>query len=846
MQVELRAGRDALETLWRQGLSGQTLLERHTQLIDSFLEKLFLDQKEAGADMALVALGGYGRQELFPYSDIDLMLIYAPRAANRMDAMAEKIFYPLWDAGLEVGHAVRTVKDCLVDAEKDFFFQVALLDARFLAGSEDLFDSLLKKFKKKFIEGRRSKFLHEMKEHRDERHRRFGIHGYLLEPHIKESRGGFRDIQAILWTGQVVFGFKGLDDMEDSGLLSRLERKDFEAAWNQLIRIRNRLHYISGRKNDQLFFEHQEDMAEAFDYRNSNGILGVEHFMRDLYGHLQTVAITSDLFFDHFDEVIGKTRWFRKYQELEPGIEIRDERLHFLDERQIEERPILLMRIFVQMAKTGFPLHFRTRKIVSRHIHLIDKKMRHSRRMAKGFIELLLKAKNPLEILSTILETGFLCAYIPEFSAVQSLAQHDVYHVSTVDRHLLQSVVELHHLISEDREKFTSLSSPHILFLAALLHDIGKGQGQDHSEYGAELVTKIGKRLGLPGPEVSCLAFLVRYHLFLTDTAMRRDIEDETFIMRCARLIEDPDRLTMLYLLSISDAKATGPTVWTEWKSALLLELFLKISHLLDRSDLTDPDRVQNVNWMRSKLLDLLDHEQVKVVDFLPEDYLLSFTPENIVNHIALKKELAGRNGVVRTESRDGYWSVLIVARDRTGLLAKICGTLALHNLSVLNAQIFTWSDGTVVDLIDVSPWAEMAYEDQNWQALANDLNLALGGRLGLEHRLMKKSFPRQKNKKIGIKPASMVEIDNVSSEFFTIIEVYVDDRPKLLYDITHILADFNLAIFRAKIASKADQLVDVFYVQDDQGGKIIDTTLQEELRQSLLFAADRDGGGLS
>jgi len=841
VKTELRAGRDALEALWRQGLSGQVLLERHTQLVDSFLIQNFLDQNELGEDMTLVALGGYGRKELFPYSDIDLMLIYAPRAAKHLDTMTEKVFYPLWDAGLEVGHAVRTVRDCIVDAGRDFFFQVALLDARFLAGSEKLFDTLIKKFKKKFVEGRRSKFINEMKEHRIERHRRFGMHGYLLEPHIKESRGGFRDIQAILWTGQVVFGFKDFADMEEAGLFNRQEREDFEAARNQLTRIRNRLHYISGRKNDQLFFEHQEDMAEAFDFKKNKGLLGVEQFMGDLYNHLQTIAVTSDLFFDHLDEVIGKSWRKKKYQELEPGIEVRDGRLHFVDDNELKARPLLIMRIFVHMAKTGFPLHFRTRKIINENIAVIDDKQRQSRRMAKGFIDILMEAKNPAEVLSAFLETGVLVAYIPEFTTVQSLAQHDVYHISTVDRHLLQTVTELHGLMSEEGERFTSISSPHVLFLAAIFHDIGKGQGKDHSQYGAELVEGIGKRLGLSDSEISCLTFLVRYHLFLTDTAMRRDLEDETFILRCARLIEDPDRLTMLYLLSIADARATGPTVWTEWKKALLLELFLKISHLLERSDLINPDRIQNVNWMRSKLLNLLNDEKAKWVDVIPEDYLLSFTPEKIVEHIQLRDELSGQNCVVRTEAKNGHWSLLIMARDRTGLLAKICGTMSLHNLSVLNAQVFTWTDGTAVDVIDVSPWAEMQYEDQNWQALASDLNLALGNRLGLDHRLMKKSFPRQKRKKIGIKPASMVKIDNSSSDFYTIIEVFVEDRPKLLYDITHTLADFNLAIYRAKIATKADQLVDVFYVQDDLGGKIMDATLQEELRKSLLFAADRE-----
>ncbi len=840
MQGELRAGRESLENLWREGLTGQTLLHRHTQLVDDYLAKCFATTQGAGEEMALVALGGYGRRELYPYSDIDLMLLYEGVDEKRLNQVTEGVFYPLWDAGLEVGHAVRTVDASMHDAGQDFFFQVALLDARLIAGSSKLFQALRDSFQRQYVAGRRLEFYQELQSHRERRHQKFGKHVYLLEPHIKESLGGLRDIQAMLWTAQVVFGLRDLTDMEEAGLLTRQERKDFQAAWNELIRIRNRLHYISGRKNDQLYFEYQEEMAKAFTYRSEGGQLGVERFMGAVHGHMQRVAMTTELFFEHVDEVLGPARAGDLNRQLEPGIEVREAHLHFASLDLLAEKPFLLMRVFWHMAKSGLPVHHRTRKAITDHLHLIDDHMRQSRRTAKAFLEILVEAKEPQAVLVAMLETGLLVAYLPEFGKVYSLAQHDVYHVYTVDRHLLQAVVELHGLRHDEPGRFAPLADPRLLFLATLLHDVGKGQGKDHAEHGAMIAATIGKRLGLGAAGIESLVFLIRHHLFLSNTAMRRDLEDQALIRRCVSIIGDADRLNMLYLLTLADAKATGPTLWNEWKGALLLDLFLKIANLLDRSDLAGPDRAQGVAWLRQQLREIVGPAQEKRIAVLPDEYLMSFTPETVAHHLAVQEGLRGRFALLETEKRNGYWSLLIMAHDRTGLLARICGTLALHNLNVLHAQIFTWADGTAVDVLDVRPLVEMSFDDQDWQALDRDINLALGNQLGLDHRLGEKRFPRPGTRGMGLRPASRVVIDNQTSDAFTVIEVYADDRPRLLYDITKTLADFNLSISWAKIGTKMDQLVDVFYVQDVAGQKIEDADLRREITNALLHVAGK------
>ncbi|MEK6201664.1 MAG: HD domain-containing protein, partial [Desulfobulbaceae bacterium] len=545
--THLRAQRAALEKLWQQGLSGQALLAEQSRLVDAFICHHF---QGVGSDLtssvALVALGGYGRQELFPYSDIDLMILYQKEQEDEIKHVAETILYPLWDTGLEVGHGVRTVEESIEHAGHDFFFQVAMLDARFLTGAQVLFDDLLAQYRLRFIEGSRDEFVRSMKAFRAARRERFGSHSYLLEPHIKEGKGGMRDIQAMLWTAKVVFGLDGLRDIVEAGILLKEEQEVFEASWNELVKIRNRLHYISGRKNDQLYFEHQEELAREFGYKTGTGKLGVERFMREMHGHLQTIAVITDLFFDHVDEVLGiaaKGERPKSDRTLEKGIELRNNRIHLVvSAKELAARPYLLMRLFLVSARTGAPVHHRTRKIVSAHLDLVDDKMRVSPRMSRPFFEILLHPSDPLPVLEVMLETGLLTAYIPEFARISTLAQHDIYHIYTVDRHLLQAVSELRMIVEKDASVYLLVASPHILFLAALLHDIGKGAGGNHSLIGAEMVGAVGVRLGLDPAECTCLSFLIRYHLFMPENALRRDLNDEAFIRRCAETIGDSDR----------------------------------------------------------------------------------------------------------------------------------------------------------------------------------------------------------------------------------------------------------------------------------------------------------------
>jgi [protein-PII] uridylyltransferase len=843
MREEIRASREALQRLWEGGLSGRPLLLRHTEIIDLHLAACFTGLGPLGEGLALVALGGYGRRELFPYSDIDLLLLHRPGLKpGQIRQAAETILYPLWDSGLEVGHSVRTPAACLADCHRDFHLQVALLDARLLTGNRLLFEELRSKFRRKFVEGRRRDFLEKMAASRDLRHQRFGLHSYQLEPNIKEGRGGFRDYQSMVWTAQVIFGLVSTSAMAEAGLLTAEEHRRLEDSFEYLVKVRNRLHYACARKNDQLFYEHQEGIANDLGYGNSPGRLGVEAFMQELYGSMHNIGVATDIFFEHTGEIVDRGQARTEGHRLDDDLEIRHGRLSLIAPEKLRRHPQLLMKIFTEAAARTLPIHHRTRQAIANNLDLIDDKFRQSRQLSRDFRKIFTSGAPPLDSLTTMLGTGFLPAYLPEFQPLRALAQHDLYHVYTVDRHLLQTVAVIRELAGELPEIFARLPNPELLYLAGLFHDIGKGGGRDHAASGAAIARRVGARLGLAETALADLEFLVGRHLFISHMAQRRDLEDEGLIEHCIEVIGSRHRLDLLYLLSIADARATGPAAWSDWKKALFQELYLKTRHALEHVSAAGRDLSQASQWMREQVAKLLGKSEQGLAGDLnvTDDYLTNFTPAEIAEHLRLRAELGNRRILAVPRDLGDHWSILFISRDRTGLLARICGTLALHNLNVLRAKIHTWPDGTVVDLIEVAPAYDTDFPSQDWNQLDRDLNLALANRLGLAHRLANKNRP-------GFAPRAgrrhrhhqtQVKIDNVSSDSSTIIEIFADDQPALLYNITRTMTDFGLNIARALISTRREQLVDVFYVRNAAGGKILDPDDLEEIRQALNFAA--------
>ncbi|MGL1932806.1 MAG: [protein-PII] uridylyltransferase [Desulfotalea sp.] len=858
MKDRFQQDRQELDALLGEEGKAEVYLQAQSKLVDDLIVSSF-EKTGLGVDIkgfAIIALGGYGRSELYPQSDVDLMVLYHPQQKKNVQVVADGILYPLWDVGLDVGHGVRTVKESINHAREEYVFSVSLLDSRLICGDADLYVELMAKYRKKFIEGNRKNFVEEMKTRRQERRDRFGVHSYLLEPQIKEGRGGMRDVQSMFWTAKVIFGLLGLDGIESAGLLLPEERESFQESYDHLILLRLQLHRLSGRKNDQLYFEQQEEIAEAMGYVSVGGGLPVESFMRDLYSHLQSIALVADLFFEHLDESLGlvKTPVNVPDKLLEKGIEIRKGKISLIaTPEQLKAKPYILVRVLLAMARSGLSLHYRTQKMIAQNLHLITDKVRKSPRMAKPIIAILLEAKHVAGVLEVMLETGLLPVCIPEFSKIDSLAQHDLYHVFTVDRHSVQAVHELRLAVDEWPIVFDQVGSPAVLYFATLLHDIGKGSGRDHSEEGAELVELVGERFGFSSSDVADLIFLVKYHLFIPENALRRDLSDGAFIQRCADTIGSVSRLAMLYLLSVADSRATGPSAWSEWKASLVYEMYLKVFTVLENMSATQGvgellEQVsQGVDWMREQISESLLGAGLDFdLEILPADYLLSFGLEDMLSHVNLYLEnyrLLRQKSFIRVYQNEngGEWQLLFMSKDRPGVLAKVCGVLALHNLAVAKAQIFTWEDGTVVDVVTVRPLDDIEFGDKDWDSLSVDFDLSFSHRLDLGRKLYQKwsnSYGRKVELGGNIEPR--VVLDNESSDVYTVIEVYANDRLHLLYSVAQTLSDLGINIYRAYIATEVEQLIDVFYVLGSDGTKIESSSQQEKIVSKLLHCASK------
>ncbi|MEW6326942.1 MAG: [protein-PII] uridylyltransferase [Thermodesulfobacteriota bacterium] len=794
--------------------------------------------------ISLVPIGGYGRNELALHSDIDLMILCARRSDPVAEFVSEEIFYPLWDAGLEIGHSVRTITDCLDIAEKNFYTQTSFLDARCLAGNRELFKKFKKDFAEKSIEGQRKKFLENILLENQKRYQRYGEAAFLLEPNIKEGKGSLRDHHSMLWTAKALFNLSTLEEMVNAALLSPNDRTSLEQSLDFLWQIRNQLHILSDRKNDQLYFEYQEDMTRMPGFAAKAGFLEVEGLMRDFYLHASNIEYISSLFFDRILHTL-KIKPHAKTAALPDRILEKDVSIYRGEIRidrpeALIKKPYLLLKIFEYAARYGTEIHPRTGQFIRDNLYLVNDSFRSSRQTSRSMFNLMKLGSSAFKQLEVMLQTGLLALYIPEFENIRCQVQHDAYHIYTVDKHSLLTFLELSLTREEDKYPFAEIDKPEYLFLTALLHDIGKGIGHNHAEKGADLIPMIAGRMGLKEDVIRDMVFLVRHHLLLVEVATRRDLEDEKIIVECAQKIQDIKRLNMLYLLTIADARATGPRAWTAWKAALLDELYLKIKHILQQGELATPQTTARIQKALAQVkdgltLDLKNPALLRHVENMPGDYLLIVKPHQIIKHIQLARELIDKKFALFVEARNSFWELTVLARDKPGLFAQISGVLALNDLDVLGTQIFTWGDGIAVDIFQVRELIEESVNDLKWKKVAEDLEKTLSGRLSFDHRLAEKTTPLPlQTKKHG--RSSKVVIDNGISDFYTVIEVYTNDRPGLLYSLAKTLFDMGLDIRSAKISTMVDQVVDVFYVRDFYGQKIYHAEQCEEIKKALLF----------
>lgn len=847
----------------RQGAGGGEIVSSYTTMMDHLIRHLFevasgdfvRRYPSLNARCTLVAQGGYGRMEMNPHSDIDLLFLHAWKPTAYVESVAEKVLYTLWDGGLQVGHATRSISESIKLAGKDMKVRASLIDARYLCGDLALYGEFEKAVEEHLLKKSRDRFIREKLAENRLRRERYGGSVYLLKPDIKESEGGLRDIHTALWIAKIKHHVKELDELVHHGILQPGDLSELREARDFLWRVRNELHFSAGKHQDQLTFEEQERVARALGFKDEGALKGVEAFMRAYYLRASQVSRIATLIIhraaDSIDPSPPKGR--SAGREIRDGVRVFRGTLWISKPDIPVQDPENLITIFVDAQRHGAELSHETRELIRGHLGLIDDRFRRCAAIGALFFQILKWKERVYETLSEMHRCGVLGTLIPEFGRLLCMVLHDLYHIYTVDQHSLRLVMELERLRGgEFRDNLPLLTQlarevekTEVLYLGLLFHDIGKGYGSGHSERGARMARQIARRFRLNADDTAQLVFLVRYHLLFAHTAFRRDLEDDKTFVDFSRTMGTIGNLKMLYLLTYADLRAVGPEVWNNWKASLLEELYLKTLELLEsqeKGELAREDRRSRTRRIKARLRRRLARrfppERVRAFfDLMPERYFLTTPEDEVPSHFELMEKFAGQAylSILRHFPEREFSEVVICAKDRPGLFARITGVFAALGLDILSARITTRKDGIILDVFRISHAGkrEAVMDQRKWSRVDATLEEILSGSMDVACLVDETRRPSL-FRKAPPKVPTVIQIDNEASDDFTVVEVYTQDRIGVLFSITYGLHLLGLSIYLAKISTNVDQVADVFYVTDDRGQKVRDKQRLEHIRLSL------------
>lgn len=860
LRQHLDLGLGSLRARHAEGASGQESVQAHAALIDALLRRLFAlaasDGRREGlvpTPTVLVALGGYGRGELHPSSDIDVMVIYDGEMSPFVQRITQEVLYTLWDLGLQVGHSCRSLPDCLAIARTDFPSRTSMQEARYVAGDRRLFGRFRRVLRENIFRRDFAGFLETALAERDQRYRKFGASPYVGEPNVKESAGGLRDIHTALWLASAKFGARTLRELRDKALITDREARLADEALTFLWRVRNELHFVSGHKNDVLSRDVQPEIAGNLGYVDRGEALGVEQFMRDYYLHARVVHRVARRLIARCQEQLS--RWGAvqrrvRQEALADGLLFFDGQLHLAepDGRAFREDPIRLVKVFWHAHRLGCQLSIDLERAIEDCLDLVDERFQRS---PEGRDLLLAICRNWGRVAQTLREMhelGVLGRYLPEWGALTCLVQYDAYHKFSADQHSLLAVETLESLapgLSAEAEAITrvvtEVAKPELLVLGMLLHDIGKARGHGHAAKGVPLIKALVARLGLEAADAAALVFLVEHHLLMSHVAQRRDIDDPKTVEQLAAVAREPEWLHMLYLLTYADMKAVGPGVLTSWRAAILWELYSRALLRLagGRPEPPAPEVVADRVW--AELGGEGTREDVAAhLGRMSERYLATTSPQRMAAHLRLIQRLPGER--VATELFHhpdlGFSDLVVVTGDLPGLFALIAGTLAANGINILSAQIHTRADGIALDTFQVNdPIGEAIVEEPRWQRVLEDLRAVVRGEQPAEALLARRRAPGREAE--AVPGPAKVAVDNQLSDTHTVVEVKCPDRVGLLYLITRTLSREGLDIGSARIATEIDQAFDTFYVTDRDGRKVEDPAAIDRIRESLEQALE-------
>ena len=816
--------------------------------------------------LLLMAVGGYGRGEMARHSDVDIAFVTPWKPTGWTEQVIEALLYLLWDLGLKVGHSSRSVDDMIRMAASDHTVRTATLESRYIWGDEALFDETQARFWGEVVAGNADAFVTEKLEERNARHKRMGDSRYVVEPNVKEGKGGLRDLHTLFWIGKYAYRVRSLPELVERGLLSPDELRQFQRAERFLWAVRCHLHCIAGRAEDRLTFDYQREIAERMHYADRPGKSPVERFMQHYFLHAKTVGDLTGVFLAQLDEKFAKAGHRfglpvlrRRPRKLE-GFALERGRLALPSESFFAEDPVRLIQMFALADQHNLEVHPLAMRAASRDAKLIDAAVRADPRANTLFLEVLTSPRDPETVLRWMNEAGIFGRFVPDFGRVVAQMQFDMYHHYTVDEHTIRAVGLLARIERgelKDEHPLSSaiikrIASRRVLYVAVLLHDIAKGRGGDHSVLGAEVARALCPRFGLDDAETETVAWLVRWHLLMSATAFKRDLSDLKTIADFVGQVKSLERLRLLLVLTVVDIRAVGPGVWNSWKRQLLRQLFEAAEEML-RLGHRQHGRRERIGAIQGELAQLLGWDVPRFTRLawrLPDSYWLA-EPIEVLERNARFVDASDRAPdkarplATSVQEERGGTLVTIYAKDQPGLFYRIAGAISLAGANIIDARIHTTIDGMALDNFLVQDAAGKPFDDRYQLAkLEEAVAAAVAGQEPLTAHLEAKGLPLTRAEAFDIRPA--VFIDNKASNRYTVVEVNARDRAALLSNLGAALYQSKTMVHSAHIATYGERAVDVFYLTDLHGARIENPARLKALHSRLLKAAgERAASGL-
>ena len=802
--------------------------------------------------LSIISVGGYGRREMAPFSDVDLLFLTPYKMTPWSENVIETVLYLLWDLKLKVGHSSRSIKDCLRLGSEDYTIRTAMLEHRFVCGDINLASQLNDKLWKNLFSGTAKDFISAKLIERENRHEKHGQR-YMVEPNVKEGKGGLRDLQSLYWIAKYVYQTQNISDLVDLNVFRSDEYLQFEQAEEFLWAVRCQMHHLADRAIEQLSFDLQVEVASAMGYHDSRDQRAVEIFMQDYFRHATRVGDLTRIFLTSLEAVHAKDeplleRIFKRKPKIDNDYIVIHNRLAIKSEKEFLTNPINLLKLFSEALRTGLLIHPNAMRLVSANLAMVNNEFRASTEAQQIFLELLLKHGNPERALRRMNELGFLAKFIPEFEPIVAMMQFNMYHSYTVDEHTIQCLKTLAQIEKGELVEELPIASSilkdgvnrKVIYIALLLHDIGKGRSDDHSILGAKIAKQVSPRLSLNKQETETVEWLVRYHLLMSDMAQKRDISDPRTVRDFAKAVQSVKRLNLLTVLTVCDIRSVGPDTWNNWKATLIRQLYAETKAILEQGAeaLNRENRMTEAKKALREKLSEWDNKDIKIETgrhYPP--YWQGFQVDAQFAFAKLLRNL--RADEIKIEltpdtDRDAT-RICFALSDHPGIFSRLAGALALVGANVVDARSYTSKDGFATAAFWIQDGDGSPYNQARFSRLRRMIEKTLSGEVITREAIKERDKFKKREK--AFKVPTSITFDNEGSEIYTIIEVDTRDRPGLLFDLTRTLANMNVYIASAVIATYGEQVVDSFYVKDMFGLKFHSESKQKKLEQNLRQA---------